>query len=90
MKRAYLIIHGIVQGVFFRANVKKKALELGLKGYAKNMKDGTVEIVVEGSEDKLNELIDFCRNSPGASAVSKIDAKIESSKNEFLDFEIKH
>ena len=90
MKRVHLIVHGFVQGVFFRANARRKAVELGLKGYAKNMTDGSVEIVVEGSVEKLNELIEFCRKNPGASKVSKVDVKLENFKNEFNGFEIKY
>ena len=90
MKRVHLIVHGFVQGVFFRANARRKAAELGLKGYAKNRADGSVEIVAEGSEEKLNELIEFCRKNPGASRVSKVDVKLENFKNEFNAFEIKY
>ena len=89
MKRAHLIVHGSVQGVFFRANARRKAIELGLKGYAKNMADGSVEIVAEGSKEKLNELIEFCRKNPGKSSVIKVDIKFENFKNEFNAFEIK-
>ena len=90
MKRIHLIVHGFVQGVFFRANARRKAIELGLKGYAKNMRNGSVEIVAEGSEGRLNELIEFCRKNPGASKVSKVDVKLENFKNEFNAFEIKY
>lgn len=90
MQRALIIVHGYVQGVFFRHNTKKQAIRLGLKGYTKNMPDGTVEIVVEGPEDKLNQLINFCENSPGASDVSKVDVKFEKAKGEFKDFVVKY
>ena len=90
MERAHIIVHGLVQGVFFRANTIKMAGELGLKGYAKNMPDGTVEIVAEGPKDNINKLIDYCKKSPGASEVSKIDVKFGKAKNEFGGFEVKH
>ena len=89
MKRARIAVHGIVQGVFFRVNTAKAARELGLKGYAKNMPDGSVEIVAEGPKDKIDELIEFCKKSPGASEVSKIDVKFGKAKNEFGGFEVK-
>ena len=57
MKCVHLLISGKVQGVFFRDNTRKKAEELGLKGYAKNLEDGTVEVVAEGNEEKINDLI---------------------------------
>jgi len=90
MKRIHLIIHGKVQGVFYRDNTQKKASELGLKGFVKNLPDGTVEIIAEGPEDKLNELSEFCRNNPGYSNVTDIEIKKEKSTNEFDSFEIRY
>ena len=90
MQRVHIIVHGNVQGVFFRANAKKMAESLGLNGYAKNMPDGTVEVVAEGSEDKLKELVEFCKNGPEAAEVSKVDVKFEKASNEFDGFEIKY
>jgi len=89
MKRARIIVHGIVQGVFFRANTVKAARDLGLKGYAKNMPDGTVEIVAEGPKDKIDELIEFCKKGPEAAEISKVNTKFEKPKNEFGGFEVK-
>ena len=86
MKRIHLIVHGDVQGVFYRDNTRKKASELGLRGYVKNLPDGTVEIVAEGSEDTINELIEFCRNNPGYSNVDKVEVKEEKVTDEFRDF----
>ena len=65
MQRTHIIVHGLVQGVFFRYNTKKEALSLGLKGYTRNMPDGTVEIVAEGQKDRLDGLVEFCKSSPG-------------------------
>jgi len=73
MQRVCIIVHGMVQGVFFRSNTKRMALSLGLKGYVKNMSDDTVEIVAEGTEDKIKELIVFCKKGPEAAEVKKID-----------------
>ena len=55
MKCVHLIVSGRVQGVFFRPNVRNKAVELGLHGYAKNLPDGNVEVVAQGDEKKVNE-----------------------------------
>lgn len=89
MKCVHLIVSGIVQGVFFRDNTRRKAIELGLRGYAKNLPDGNVEIAAEGSEDKLNELIEFVKKSPGASEVENISIKHKQPEN-FKSFEIKY
>lgn len=90
MQRAYIIVHGYVQGVFFRDYTKKTALSLGLKGYVRNMADGTVEVVAEGSKDKINELIEFCKKGPEGAVVSKVDVKFEKPRNEFGSFEVRH
>jgi acylphosphatase len=49
----YCIVYGNVQGVAFRAFAKKEAAEFGVTGYAKNLENGTVEVVAQGPEDKL-------------------------------------
>jgi len=90
MKRICMNISGYVQGVFFRENTKKKAKELGLKGYVKNLSDGSIEVVVEGDESNLKELINFCRNNPSGSRVKSIKVDYEEVKNEFKDFEIRY
>ena len=89
MKCAHLIVSGRVQGVFFRANVRNKAAELGLKGYAKNLENDDVEVVVEGSEEKIKELIDFIKKGPGIASVTGIQVKHKEPEN-FKEFEIMH
>ncbi len=88
MKRVHIIISGRVQGVFFRYNTKKIANELGLGGFVRNLPDGTVEIVAEGEEEKINKLIDFCKIGPRAAEVIGIKIEYEEPRNEFSNFEI--
>jgi|TARA_Y100000310_G_scaffold139800_1_gene139146 acylphosphatase len=90
MRRVRIIVHGSVQGVFFRANTRDIALSLELKGYVKNMRDDTVEIVAEGNEDKIKELIEFCKKGPEAAEVSKVDVEFEKANNEFESFEVRY
>ena len=90
MQRVHMIIHGIVQGVFFRANAKNVAERLGLKGYARNMANGCVEVVAEGPEQKIKELIEFCKKGPRAARVDKVDVHIEEASNEFDNFKVRH
>lgn len=89
MKCAHLIVSGRVQGVFFRANVKSKAIEFGLKGYAKNLENGDVEIVAQGNEEKITKLIEFIKKGPGISRVTGIQIKHKEQEN-FKSFEIIH
>ncbi|MBW3004911.1 acylphosphatase [Candidatus Woesearchaeota archaeon] len=86
MKRLHLIIHGEVQGVFFRDHVKKSAKDL--KGWVRNNPDGTVEVVAEGSEEELKRLLERCKKGPSASKVEDIAVKWEKATGEFEEFSI--
>ena len=87
MKSMQVIVSGKVQGVFFRDSTRRKAQELGLSGYAKNLPDGNVEVVAEGPEEKISELISFIKNNPGHSKVKEV--KINHKELEkFSGFEI--
>ena len=88
MRRVRLIVKGRVQGVFFRYNTRKMAERLGLKGWVKNKIDGTVEILAEGSDDKINDLIGWCKKGPIGSRVETVGIKTEKYKGEFKDFSI--
>jgi len=88
VKRFYLVIHGLVQGVNFRYSTQQKALELGLKGWVRNKKDGTVELVVEGEDKVLEEFLDWCKIGPEMARVSKIDMNQVSKLTNLTDFTI--
>lgn len=63
MKKAVRVyIFGTVQGVFFRAFTKKNADKLDVKGYVRNKEDGSIELWIEGDSDKVNEMIELCKN----------------------------
>ena len=66
-------IHGRVQGVGFRYSTYKKALSIGLKGYVKNLQDGSVFVEAEGDEDAMNEFIAWCRQGPPLARVTRLD-----------------
>ena len=90
MKRAVLKTHGRVQGVFFRAAVKKKAEELDLTGWVCNEEDGSVTIVAEGEQNVLQKLIDWCYNGSKYSKVDRVDVDWEEATGEFDNFQIKY
>ena len=90
MKRLHLVIKGEVQGVFFRDYVNKSANFLKIKGWVKNNSDGTMEVVAEGSEDKLKELLEKCMQGPQSAKVDKIEENWEKATNEFDSFEIRY
>lgn len=83
-----LVIHGKVQGVFFRASTKEKANQLGLKGFARNRQDGAVEVIAEGNEDDLIQLIDWCNTGPDLAKVDSVEQDWQPYVSEFEDFTI--
>ncbi|MFX1452115.1 MAG: acylphosphatase [Promethearchaeota archaeon] len=86
MKRIHAFISGRVQGVFYRWETKEFATKLALKGFAKNLRDGRVEVIAEGEEEKLEELIKFLHKGPTYARVTKVELNWEKFKNEFDEF----
>ncbi len=86
MKRIHAFVSGRVQGVFFRWETEKFASKLGLKGWAKNLRDGRVEVIAEGEEDKLKELIKYLHKGPTYARVTKVEVNWEKFRNEFDKF----
>jgi acylphosphatase len=88
--RVHLIIHGYVQGIFYRASTRETALSLGLNGWVRNMADGSVEALFEGLVENLHNVVEWCRQGPPGAKVTRIDEKWSDSKAEFDSFEIRH
>jgi len=88
--RAHLRIYGLVQGVFFRATMREVARRLGVKGWVRNVPDGSVEAVIEGPRDKVEELIKWAHRGPPAACVEKVVVRWEPYKGEFKDFRIRY
>lgn len=72
-KTLHLLIHGRVQGVGYRAWTVARARALGLNGWVRNRRDGTVEAVIQGDETTLNQMLADCREGPPAARVSEIE-----------------
>ena len=89
MIRVSLTISGKVQGVFFRAHIRERAKELGVTGWAANDADGTVRVIVEGSANQVNELVDWCHSGPSTAQVEKVDVETQPYMAEFDDFAIR-
>jgi acylphosphatase len=80
MVRRRVVVHGRVQGVFFRDTVRREARSRGVAGWAANRPDGTVEVVFEGEPEAVEALVDFCRRGPGHAEVSGIDVTAEETE----------
>jgi acylphosphatase len=89
-KRIHVLVSGIVQGVFFRSEAQRKAFELKLTGWVRNIKNGKVEMVFEGDKNKTKQMIKWIKKGPKLAKVTKINIKKERYKNEFKDFKIKY
>ena len=88
MKRVRVKIFGRVQGVGFRFFVYRNAKNLGLKGWVRNLTDGTVEALFEGEDEKVKEILELCKKGPPLAKVKRVEVREEEVKNEFNDFEI--
>jgi acylphosphatase len=84
-----LHIEGKVQGVFYRASTKRKADELGVKGWVQNERDGSVSAWIEGPRAQVDEMIAWCRQGPPFAVVKQV-AQQQESVSGFVDFEIKY
>ncbi|MGA1863085.1 acylphosphatase [Deferribacter thermophilus] len=90
IKRLKAKVFGRVQGVGYRAFVYDKALYLNLKGYVKNLPDGTVEVDVEGEEDSLLKLLDYLKVGPPLSNVTNVDYEFVDELVNYSEFKIRY
>ena len=89
MKRVHIVLSGKVQGVSLRDYVRKEAEKRRISGFVRNLHDGTVEVVGEGDEDRLNEFIRECKRGPLLAFVKKADLKFEEPTQEYDGFSIR-
>lgn len=88
--RLSAIVHGRVQGVFFRDFTRRQAWALGLTGYVRNLPDGTVAVVAEGPRDALQQLLERIRVGPSGANVEKVDFRWGDHSGEFDRFEVRY
>ncbi len=74
-KRLKIIVHGRVQGVSFRFRARTMARYLGVKGFVKNLYDGSVYIEAEGGENALGDFVLWCRKGPDFAQVERIETE---------------
>lgn len=86
MIRAHLLIRGRVQGVGYRAGVKRMANHHNLKGWVKNLPNGDVEAVVEGGEEMVDRLIQWCHRGPTSAHVTEVRVEKTEATGEFHRF----
>jgi acylphosphatase len=88
MKTLELLIIGRVQGVSYRAETKRKASKLGLYGMVRNNDDGSVSCTVQGGEDALNEMVNWCKVGSVLSNVAEVQVREVDSPFVYSQFSI--
>lgn len=85
MKTRHLHIQGRVQGVWFRESMRREAERLGVAGWVRNAPDGSVEAVIQGSDETVDALIEWARIGPPMARVERID--LTDAQGQFSGFE---
>ncbi|MBI4739345.1 acylphosphatase [Candidatus Woesearchaeota archaeon] len=88
-KQLHISIGGKVTNVFFREFAKQHANKLGITGWAKNTKQGKLEIIVQGEQKPIDAFISACRRGPMGANVLSLDIKEEPLEEEFDYFDIR-
>lgn len=89
MERVHVVVSGVVQGVFYRASTRDKALELGLSGWVRNLPNGDVEAVFEGNRETLEKMIGWCWVGPSAAQVDEVKIKWDEKIENLVGFIVK-
>ena len=75
--RRHVVVHGRVQGVFFRDSTREEAQSQGVAGWVGNRGDGAVEAVFEGSPEDVERMVEFCRSGPSSADVDDVEVSDE-------------
>ncbi len=86
--RVRIVVHGSVQGVSFRYYTCRRALELGVSGWVRNLPDDTVEGLFEGNDSAVQALVEWCRLGPSAARVERLDVRRDIYTGEFESFTV--
>jgi len=78
--RAHVFVTGRVQGVYFRATTEERAESAGVDGWVRNLSDGRVEAVFEGSEEAVASMVEFCHEGPERARVKEVETEYGEPK----------
>lgn len=87
--RLHARIFGLVQGVYFRDSTRQKAESLRIVGWARNARDGSVEVMAEGPRSGLESLLSFLRVGPPSARVERVETWWAEATGEFTAFDIR-
>ena len=88
LSRVHVFVSGRVQGVAYRYFVERRASEIPVTGWVKNLRDGRVEIMAEGEKADLESFLGFLRQGPRMANVDDLDIRWEDYRGEYEDFRI--
>jgi acylphosphatase len=88
--RVHIVANGKVQGVYFRQNTQCVCTRYGVTGWICNLADGSIEIVLEGDRDSVDNVIEWCKVGPPNARVEKFDLRFDRYTGEFQDFKINY
>ena len=86
--RAHVFISGFVHGVFFRYETRRIARRYGVTGWARNLRDGRVEVVFEGEKRDVDAMIAFCCKGPPSATVTGVEVFWEEPTGESTGFRV--
>ena len=87
-QRVRLFVTGRVQGVFFRQSLKAKSIQNDVFGWVKNLQDGRVECLLEGTEENISILVEWAYHGPANAIVENVEIHNEKFNNEFTNFDV--
>jgi len=87
-RTVHVMITGIVQGVGYRAFVERQARALGLCGWVRNLRDGSVEAVFSGTPESVGQILDRCRSGPRLAMVEEVRVTERMPEGEMREFEV--
>ena len=85
---AKMVVQGTVQGIFFRQFVKGHAEDLKLRGFVRNLSNGSVEVIVEGEKDSIARLLEFVKKGPEHSQIRHVEVTEKKWSGDFKEFKI--
>jgi acylphosphatase len=85
---AHVYVAGLVQGVAFRYYARREARSLGITGWVKNLHDGRVELLFEGEEAAVDQMVDWCRHGPRSAHVMDIQIERYPYSGKYAAFEV--
>ena len=86
----HILVTGKVQGVFFRQATKVIAIKNNVTGWVKNLENTKVEILLEGDDQNVNSVVDWCLNGPANSRVDEIKIDQQEFSGQYSNFEVRY